>query len=214
MNASLPVLVVDDSSTIRMLVTKHLNGLGFAEVDHAEDGAAALERLRERQYELMISDWEMQPMGGEQLLKAVRANTKTFKLPVIMITATGSRGAEFAATLPASARVRGVTTKVFLKRFALAYLPRGIVQRRKRGLSVPLSAWLRGPLNDWATDRVGSERLAAMGVERRQSLSLLEEHRARKADHGRALWTLIVLSEWLEWIARRGPLVQRGGFLA
>ena len=121
---------------------------------------------------------------------------------------------EFAATLPASARVRGVTTKVFLKRFALAYLPRGIVQRRKRGLSVPLSAWLRGPLNDWATDRVGSERLAAMGVERRQSLSLLEEHRARKADHGRALWTLIVLSEWLEWIARRGPLVQRGGFLA
>ena len=97
MVASLPVLVVDDSSTSRMLVTKHLNGLGFAEVDHAEDGAAALERLRERQYELMISDWEMQPMGGEQLLKAVRANTKTFKLPVIMITATGSRGAAWLA---------------------------------------------------------------------------------------------------------------------
>jgi two-component system chemotaxis response regulator CheY len=97
MNASLPVLVVDDSSTIRMLVTKHLNSLGFADVDHAEDGRSALERMRERQYELMISDWEMQPMGGEQLLKAVRQGTKTFKMPVIMITATGSRGASWLA---------------------------------------------------------------------------------------------------------------------
>jgi two-component system chemotaxis response regulator CheY len=97
MVTSLPVLVVDDSSTIRMLVTKHLNNLGFADVDHAEDGRAALERMREKQYELMISDWEMQPMGGEQLLKAVRDNAKTFKMPVIMITATGSRGASWLA---------------------------------------------------------------------------------------------------------------------
>lgn len=97
MAASLPVLVVDDSATIRLVVTKHLNGLGYADVDHAEDGRAALERMRERQYELMISDWEMQPMGGEQLLKAVRQDAKTFKMPVIMITATGSRGASWLA---------------------------------------------------------------------------------------------------------------------
>jgi len=112
---------------------------------------------------------------------------------------------EFAATLPRSARVRGVTTKVFLKRFASAYLPREIVHRRKRGLSVPLSAWLRGPLLEWAAERVGSGRLGEVGVERRRAAALLDEHRVRKADHGRALWTLIVLSEWLEWVARRGP---------
>jgi asparagine synthase (glutamine-hydrolysing) len=110
---------------------------------------------------------------------------------------------EFAATLPPSARVRGLTTKVFLKRYATAYLPRGIVYRRKRGLSVPLSTWLRGPLYAWAEARIGSTRLAAAGVERGAALALLNEHRSRKADHARALWTLIVLSEWLEWAGRR-----------
>ena len=97
MDTSHPVLVVDDSPTIRLIVIKHLNGLGFADVDQAEDGGAALERLRQRQYGLMVSDWEMQPMGGEQLLKAARENPKTFKMPIIMITATASRGASWLA---------------------------------------------------------------------------------------------------------------------
>jgi len=110
---------------------------------------------------------------------------------------------EFAATLPQRDRVRGVTTKAFLKRYASAYLPRGIVHRRKRGLSVPLSTWLRGPLYPWAEERIGSTRLASVGVERPAALALLEEHRSRRADHARALWTLIVLSEWMDWAARR-----------
>ena len=112
---------------------------------------------------------------------------------------------EYAATLPPSSRVSGVTTKVFLKQYATAYLPRGIVHRRKRGLSVPLSGWLRGPLLEWAHARIGSARLAAAGVERGAALALLEEHRSRRVDHGRALWTLIVLSEWLDWAAGRTP---------
>jgi len=115
---------------------------------------------------------------------------------------------EFAATLPASQRVRGVTTKVFLKRYAMGYLPRGIVHRRKRGLSVPLSSWLRGPLYEWAEDRVGSTRLAAAGVNRDAALALLNEHRSRKADHARALWTLVALSEWLAWVGARRSTAQ------
>jgi len=106
---------------------------------------------------------------------------------------------EFAATLPVSERVRGITTKVFLKRFASRYLPRAIVHRRKRGLSVPLSRWLRDPLADWATERIGSEFLALAGVNRRAALDLFDEHRSRRANHARPLWALIVLSEWLEW---------------
>jgi two-component system chemotaxis response regulator CheY len=97
MNASLPVLVVDDSSTIRMIVSKHLNKLGYADIDLAEDGGSALALLGQRSYELMISDWEMQPMGGEQLIKAVRENAKTFKLPIIMLTATATRGTSWLA---------------------------------------------------------------------------------------------------------------------
>jgi asparagine synthase (glutamine-hydrolysing) len=116
---------------------------------------------------------------------------------------------EFAATIPERERVRGFTTKVFLKHYALRYLPSGIVHRRKRGLSVPLSRWLRESLYEWAVARIGSERLALVGIERKGALALLEEHRSRKADHARALWTLIVLSEWLEWAGRRsatGPV--------
>ena len=113
---------------------------------------------------------------------------------------------EFAATIPPAERVRGVTTKVFLKRYALAYLPRGIVHRRKRGLSVPLSAWLRGPLYEWAEARIGSGQLAVAGVEPHAALALLNEHRDRRADHARALWTLIVLSEWLDWAGRRNSI--------
>jgi asparagine synthase (glutamine-hydrolysing) len=113
---------------------------------------------------------------------------------------------EFAATLPVHERVHGLNTKVFLKRYARQYLPRSVVYRRKRGLSVPLAIWLRGPLLDWAHARLSSQALASAGIDQRVAKALLEEHRARHSDHSRALWTLIVLSEWLEWAAR--PVVE------
>ena len=94
---TLPVLVVDDSQTMRSIVAQLLGNLGFSDIDEATDGGAALERLRARQYALMISDWEMQPMSGDQLIKAVRQDPKCAKLPVIMITATGTRGASWLA---------------------------------------------------------------------------------------------------------------------
>ena len=90
-----PALVVDDSQTVRSIVSQHLNALGFTDVDTAEDGQAALALLRERSYALMISDWEMQPMGGEQLVKQVR--TGNTKMPIVMITASGSRGKSWLA---------------------------------------------------------------------------------------------------------------------
>lgn len=108
---------------------------------------------------------------------------------------------EFAAALPVQARVRGLTTKAFLKDYARLYLPRAVTHRRKRGLSVPLAAWLRGPLREWAQARLASAALAEAGVCQRVALELLAEHAARKADHARALWILLVLGEWLEWRA-------------
>ncbi|MEZ4648093.1 MAG: asparagine synthase-related protein [Candidatus Eisenbacteria bacterium] len=90
-------------------------------------------------------------------------------------------------------------TKAFLKEYALRYLPKDIVHRRKRGLSIPLSQWLRGPLRDWAASRVGDGRLAEVGLDPAAASDLLAEHEARKADHARALWSVIVLDEWLRW---------------
>jgi asparagine synthase (glutamine-hydrolysing) len=108
----------------------------------------------------------------------------------------------YAATLPAKERVSGFTTKVFLKRYALRYLPKSIVHRRKRGLSVPIGRWLRGPLREWATAALRNDRLSQLGIRTSAVMELLSEHCQRKADHARALWTLIVLSEWLDWVAK------------
>ncbi len=106
---------------------------------------------------------------------------------------------EFAAALEARDRVRGLRTKTFLKRYALRYLPKSVVHRRKKGLSVPLSAWLRGPLYDWANERLASGRLAIAGIDTGAAVEILDEHCRRREDHGRALWSLLVLAEWLEW---------------
>jgi asparagine synthase (glutamine-hydrolysing) len=116
---------------------------------------------------------------------------------------------EFAATLPVEERVRGLSTKIFLKRFALRYLPSAIVHRRKRGLSVPLSGWLRGPLHDWAAARLADDRLRLAGVDPEAAVALLHAHRRRRADHSRALWTLIVLAEWAGWVSRDVPAAAR-----
>ena len=72
---------------------------------------------------------------------------------------------------------------------------------RKRGLSVPIGRWLRGPLREWATARLNNPRLEQIGVRPSVALELLSEHCQSQADHARALWTLIVLSEWLDWVA-------------
>lgn len=105
----------------------------------------------------------------------------------------------FAASLPESERVHALTTKVFLKRYALRYLPREFVTRKKRGLSVPLARWLRENLHDWAAERLGDSRLREAGVDPRAALDILAEHRDRRANHARPIWTLAVLAEWLQW---------------
>jgi asparagine synthase (glutamine-hydrolysing) len=108
---------------------------------------------------------------------------------------------EFAASLPPAARVTGFTTKAFLKRYARRYLSASLVENRKRGLSVPLASWLRGPLHDWTRTLLASPRLADVGVDPKAAVGILDEHRARTADRARAIWTIVVLSIWLDWLA-------------
>jgi asparagine synthase (glutamine-hydrolysing) len=107
----------------------------------------------------------------------------------------------FAASLPAAERVQNFSTKIFLKHYARRYLPKSIVHRRKRGLSVPIARWLRGPLREWAMLALSNPRLEQIGVRVPVALELLSEHCRQQANHARALWTLIVLSEWLDWVA-------------
>ena len=84
---SMPVLVVDDYKTMVRIIRNLLKQLGFSEVDDAADGAEALERLRQRKYGLVISDWNMEPMTGYELLKELRTDEDLSRTPFIMVTA-------------------------------------------------------------------------------------------------------------------------------
>ncbi len=97
MNTSLPVLIVDDSRTMTLMISGMVRKLGFTDVDVAHDGSSALDQLRGKQYGLVLSDWEMQPMNGEELLKAMRQDNKIGNVPIILITAKAGRGASWLA---------------------------------------------------------------------------------------------------------------------
>ncbi len=84
---NMSVLIVDDYKTMLRIIRNLLKQLGFNHVDEAADGSAALQKLRDKSYGLVISDWNMEPMSGLQLLKEVRADVKLKDVPFIMITA-------------------------------------------------------------------------------------------------------------------------------
>ncbi len=81
------VLIVDDYATMLRIIKNHLKQLNFENVDEATDGSKALQMLKLKDYGLIISDWNMEPMTGLDLLKEVRKDEKLKKIPFIMVTA-------------------------------------------------------------------------------------------------------------------------------
>jgi two-component system, chemotaxis family, chemotaxis protein CheY len=86
-DSSMPILVVDDYQTMVRIIRNLLKQLGFEDVDEASDGSEALAKMRDRKYGLIISDWNMQPMTGYELLKQVRSDRDLHATPFIMVTA-------------------------------------------------------------------------------------------------------------------------------
>src|SRR6266542_3044606 len=84
---SMPVLVVDDYNTMIRIIRNLLKQIGFENVDDASDGSAALVKMQGKKYGLVISDWNMEPMTGYDLLKEVRTSPEFSNTPFIMITA-------------------------------------------------------------------------------------------------------------------------------
>jgi two-component system, chemotaxis family, chemotaxis protein CheY len=91
------ILVVDDSATMVRIVRNMLQSLGFEDVDEAHGGNTALEKMRTKRYGLVISDWNMEPMSGYDLLKQVRTDPELGQIPFIMVTAASSADNVIAA---------------------------------------------------------------------------------------------------------------------
>ena len=87
----MPVLVVDDYSTMIRIIRNLLKQLGFDNIDDASDGSMALDKMRGKKYGLVISDWNMEPMTGYDLLKEIRADASLRETPFIIVTAEAQR---------------------------------------------------------------------------------------------------------------------------
>jgi asparagine synthase (glutamine-hydrolysing) len=106
---------------------------------------------------------------------------------------------ELACGLPIALKLRGLETKRVLRRALADAVPAAIARRKKRGLTVPLAAWLAGPLHGFAIETLG--RLDRRLVRDRAVRELLADHVARRRDNRRELWSLIMLQLWLESFA-------------
>lgn len=86
-NKGLSILIVDDYKTMLRIIRTLLNQLGFNNIEEATDGGMAIQKCKEKQYDLIISDWNMEPVSGLDFLKTIRAEEKYKTTPFIMITA-------------------------------------------------------------------------------------------------------------------------------
>lgn len=107
---NLKFLVVDDFSTMRRIVRNLLKELGFSNVDEAEDGVAALQKLRGSSFDFVVSDWNMPNMDGLTLLQNIRSDEALKNIPVLMVTAEAKKENIVAA---AQAGASGYVVKPF-----------------------------------------------------------------------------------------------------
>jgi asparagine synthase (glutamine-hydrolysing) len=113
----------------------------------------------------------------------------------------------FAATLPAKHRVRGLRKKVLLRKAVAPLVPSQIVRGKKRGFSIPAAAWLRGELEPFARETLSADTLRRQGYFRPEAVTaLLERHVAGKEDLSRQLWGLLAFTLWHEHHVEREPV--------
>ena len=108
--AKIKFLVVDDFSTMRRIVRNLLKELGFTNVDEAEDGAVAWQKIQSTAFDFIITDWNMPNMDGLTLLQTIRSTPNLKHLPVLMITAEAKKENIIAA---AQAGASGYIVKPF-----------------------------------------------------------------------------------------------------
>lgn len=108
--SNVKILVVDDFATMRRILRNLLKELGYSNVDEAEDGVAAMHKLRSQPFDFVISDWNMPNMTGIELLRTIRDDQQLRHLPVLMVTAEAKKENIIAA---AQAGASGYVVKPF-----------------------------------------------------------------------------------------------------
>jgi asparagine synthase (glutamine-hydrolysing) len=149
----------------------------------------------------LLSDFIVRDMigylPGDILVKLDRATMATgleARCPIL-----DHRVVEFAWRLPNAAKVRHGQGKWILRQVLNRYLPRHLIDRPKQGFDVPIGAWLRGPLREWAADLLSEPRLRRQAfLDSRRVQSCWLEHLNGRRDHSRTLWAVLMLQSWLD----------------
>ena len=170
----------------------------FEVVSAHQDRCAAEQPLNRLLY------WDMKMyLEGDILQKVDRASmacSLEVRVPLLNHTLV-----EWATTIPHQLKLKGLTTKYLFRNSIGEMLPRSITSRPKKGFNMPVARWLAGPLRELVEETLSETRLRADGFfEPRATRRLLEEHYARRADHRKVLWTLLVFQLWYDQL-RRNP---------
>ncbi|MBO8151475.1 MAG: two-component system response regulator [Candidatus Neomarinimicrobiota bacterium] len=107
---SAKILVVDDSPTMRRIIINALNKIGYSDIGEASNGKEALDTLRSEEYKLILTDWNMPEMTGEQFVRELMQDEKLKSIPVIMVTTRGMKEDVITAV---KLGVRGYIVKPF-----------------------------------------------------------------------------------------------------
>jgi two-component system chemotaxis response regulator CheY len=91
LDQNMKILVVDDFSTMRRIIKNILREIGYNNVDEADDGSTALEKLKSAKFDFVVTDWNMPNMPGIELLKAIRQDDGLKDTPVLMVTAEAAK---------------------------------------------------------------------------------------------------------------------------
>jgi asparagine synthase (glutamine-hydrolysing) len=151
-----------------------------------------------------LQDVDLAPYLADDLLTKTDRMSMSHSLEV-RVPFLDPHVAELALALPTSAKVRGLAKKRLLRSVAATLLPREIARGAKRGFSIPMAAWLRGPLLPMARDLLAPAALARGGVlDPAPVARLLDEHVARRDDHSRALWGVLCFVLWQQQERARG----------
>ena len=127
LDPSMPILVVDDYQTMVRIIRNLLKQLGFENVDDASDGSAAIAKMRDKKYGLVISDWNMEPMTGFELLQRVRRNPGWQHMAILMLIA---KGREVEVTKGLALGANAYITKPFSTHELLAEVQRQLETER------------------------------------------------------------------------------------
>lgn len=106
---------------------------------------------------------------------------------------------EFAYSLPMEYKYNKLGTKAILRELLYDEIPRELLERPKKGFSIPLDDWLRGPLKEWAEEMIYSEELRALeGFDHGQATAIWKKHLYSKENYKSILWNVIILAQWLQ----------------